>query len=74
MYRLYAQVSEGRIEFVDNGWSQHDMGCTTYDSMLNNWVEGHLWLKQRFGAAWACVLTLRGSSVSAVGFCMQKGT
>ena len=22
-------VKEGRIEFVDNGWSQHDMGCTT---------------------------------------------
>jgi lysosomal alpha-mannosidase len=21
-------VREGRIEFVDNGWSQHDMGCT----------------------------------------------
>lgn len=46
-------VAEGRIEFVDNGWSQHDMGCTTYDSMLNNWVEGHLWIKQQFGAS-AC--------------------
>ena len=44
-------VSEGRIEFVDNGWSQHDMGCTTYDSMLSNWLEGHLWIRDTFGAA-----------------------
>jgi hypothetical protein len=44
-------VHEGRIEFVDNGWSQADMGCTTYDSLLNNWVEGHMWIKEQFGAA-----------------------
>ncbi len=44
-------VSEGRIEFVDNGWSQHDMGCTTLDSMLSNWVEGHEWLRTTFGAS-----------------------
>lgn len=42
-------VADGRIEFTDNGWSQHDMGCTTVDSMLNNWVEGHQWLKEKFG-------------------------
>ena len=24
-------------------------GCTTYDSMLNNWIEGHLWIKNEFG-------------------------
>lgn len=46
-------VSEGRIEFVDNGWSQADMGCTTYDSLLNNWVEGHQWIKRVFGAQFA---------------------
>jgi lysosomal alpha-mannosidase len=33
-----AMVHDGRIELTDNGWSQHDMGCTTVDSMLNNWV------------------------------------
>ena len=33
-----AFVRDGRVELVDNGWSQHDMGCTTVDSMLNNWV------------------------------------
>lgn len=43
-------VLERRIEMVDNGWSQHDMGCTTVDSMLNNWVEGHSWIAQHFGS------------------------
>ena len=33
-------LRDRRIEMVDNGWSQHDMGCTTADSMLQNWVEG----------------------------------
>ena len=42
-------VREGKIEFVDNGWSQHDMGCTTTDSMISNWVEGHQWLLDHFG-------------------------
>ena len=43
-------VKDGRIEFADNGWSQHDMGCTTLDSMLNNWVEGHEWIRTNIGA------------------------
>ena len=43
-------VKSKRIEMVDNGWSQHDMGATTLDSMLNNWVEGHSWIRQNLGA------------------------
>ena len=27
------------------------MGCTTVDSMLNNWVVGHQWLVQTFGVS-----------------------
>ena len=42
-----AFVHEGRIELADNGWSQHDNGCTTLDGMVNNWMEGHQWLKAR---------------------------
>ena len=45
-------VKDGRIEFADNGWSQHDMGCTTLDSMLNNWVEGHEWIRANIGEAY----------------------
>ena len=48
-YNTVGCVFAGRIEFVDNGWSQHDMGCTTLDSMVSNWVEGHQWLLQKFG-------------------------
>ena len=44
-------VHAGRIELVDNGWSQHDMGCTTADSMINNWLTGHQWIKDKFGSA-----------------------
>ena len=44
-------VQAKRIEMVDNGWSQHDMGATTLDSMLNNWVEGHEWIRTNLGAA-----------------------
>ena len=43
-------VQARRIEMVDNGWSQHDMGSTTLDSMLNNWVEGHEWIRANLGA------------------------
>ena len=43
-------VHKRSIEFADNGWSQHDMGATTLDSMLNNWQEGHEWIRTHFGA------------------------
>jgi hypothetical protein len=39
-------VKNGQIELADNGWSQHDMGATTVNSMLANWDEGHQWLKK----------------------------
>ena len=43
-------VRARRIEMVDNGWSQHDMGATTLDAMMNNWVLGHEWIRSTFGA------------------------
>ena len=51
-------VQDGRIELVDNGWSQHDMGCTTVDSMISNWMEGHLWINKTFGSKVTCLLPL----------------
>ena len=42
-------VRSKRLEFADNGWSQHDMGATTLDSMLNNWVSGHEWIRAHAG-------------------------
>jgi len=41
-------IKNGQIEFVDGGWSQHDMGCTDYDGMFNNMETGHLFLRDTF--------------------------
>jgi hypothetical protein len=42
-------VAEKKIEFVDGGMSQHDMGCTTFDSMFSNFMVGHQFIVQHFG-------------------------
>jgi hypothetical protein len=34
-------VKEGRLEFVNAGWSMHDEACTHYEDMLNNMKTGH---------------------------------
>lgn len=60
-------VQDRRIEFVDNGWSQHDMGCTTYDSMISNWVEGHLWINETFGSQYRPRV---GWSLDPFGLCV----
>ena len=33
-------VSEGRLEFLNAGWSMHDEACTHYDDMMNNMMIG----------------------------------
>ena len=33
-------VNEGRLEFVNAGWSMHDEACTHYDDMMNNMMIG----------------------------------
>ena len=38
-------VQEGRIEFVDNGWSQHDMGCVRRFPPF----DAYLWLAREVG-------------------------
>lgn len=42
-------VREGRLEFVNAGWSMHDEACTHYDDMMNNMMVGHEWLERNFG-------------------------
>lgn len=34
-------VKEGRLEFVNAGWSMHDEACTHHDDMMNNMMIGH---------------------------------
>lgn len=42
-------VKEGRLEFVNAGWSMHDEACTHHDDMMNNMLIGHEWLMRTFG-------------------------
>lgn len=41
-------VKEGRLEFVNAGWSMHDEAATHYDDMINNMMYGHQFLKREF--------------------------
>ena len=42
-------VKEGRLEFVNAGWSMHDEACTHHDDMMNNMMIGHEFLLSEFG-------------------------
>lgn len=42
-------VKEGRLEFVNAGWSMHDEACTHYEDIINNMVVGHDFLMKEFG-------------------------
>lgn len=42
-------VREGRLEFVNAGWSMHDEATTHYEDMINNMALGHAFLDQEFG-------------------------
>jgi len=42
--RVRQLVQEGRLEFVNAGWSMHDEACTHYEDMINNMMIGHQFL------------------------------
>lgn len=42
-------VNQGRLEFVNAGWSMHDEACPHYEDMLNNMMLGHQFLLEEFG-------------------------
>ena len=41
-------VKEGRLDFVNAGWSMHDEACTHHDDMMNNMMIGHEFLEREF--------------------------
>lgn len=41
-------VREGRLEFVNAGWSMHDEANTHYEDMINNMLYGHKFLWEEF--------------------------
>ena len=41
-------VREGRLEFVNAGWSMHDEANTHYEDQINNMMHGHQFLLKEF--------------------------
>ena len=41
-------VNEGRLQFVNAGWSMHDEACTHHDDIMNNMIFGHEFLLREF--------------------------
>lgn len=44
-----ALAREGRLEFVNAGWSMHDEACTHYEDQINNMLMGHNFLMEEVG-------------------------
>jgi len=42
-------VAEGRLSFVNGGWSMHDEGTTSYVDMVDNTCLGHRYIASEFG-------------------------
>ncbi len=42
-------VLQGRLEFVNAGWSMHDEACAHYEDMINNMYIGHQFLLNEIG-------------------------
>jgi alpha-mannosidase len=44
--RMKRLVDQGRFEFVNGGWVQHDEAGPLYGEMIDQTTRGHLWLKK----------------------------
>lgn len=42
-------VREGRLEFINGGWSMHDEANAHYEDQINNMMLGHDFLMKEFG-------------------------
>lgn len=42
-------IKEGRLGFVNAGWSMHDEACPHFEDMINNMLKGHQFLLKEFG-------------------------
>jgi len=42
-------VQEGRLEFLNGGWSGNDEACPIFEDIIDNIMVGHAFLKKEFG-------------------------
>lgn len=42
-------VDEGRLEFINGGWSMNDEATTHYEDIITNMMKGHQYLLKEFG-------------------------
>lgn len=42
-------MKEGRLEFINGGWVASDEACPTYEELIMNMMQGHIFLKKTFG-------------------------
>jgi lysosomal alpha-mannosidase len=47
-YEVKKLVSEGRLEFVNGGWSMNDEATTHYEDIITNMQKGHRFLLEEF--------------------------
>lgn len=47
-------VTEGRLEFLNAGWSMMDEAGPYYEDMINNMMHGHEWILREFGVKPRC--------------------
>ncbi|XP_071830046.1 lysosomal alpha-mannosidase-like isoform X3 [Apostichopus japonicus] len=47
--KVTGYVNEGRLEFINGGWSMNDEACTHYSSIIDQMTLGHRFLKDTFG-------------------------
>ncbi|KAJ8919703.1 hypothetical protein NQ315_006231 [Exocentrus adspersus] len=64
-------INEGRLEVINGGWSMNDEATTHYQSTIDQFTFGHLWLQETFGE---CGLTKTGWQIDPFGHSREQAS